>query len=521
MISFRYIGPCSTAGPIGWIFIFLFMTACSEMNYNPSRTGDAPPTRASEMIQRFGYTETFENPYREDDLSKTMSLSELLDIALFNNPSTRASWHAARAAAYAYHVSLSPFYPTVSYFGNWTAQRSNGGFSINTGGGTIATGTSGSTGSTGATGAATTTTTTLFDEFSASYLLLDFGGRNAQAALAWNVLLSANWQHDLVIQEVILSVLTAYTSYLGNKALAEAYEQDLKDAQVTLDSALKMKQYGLATLTDALSAQSTVELTRYNLEQARGAEKTAFGALLIALGLPANANITVLDLPPELPVVKISGDVAALIELAKENRPDIGQAIAAVLEQENQLQISFSSGMPTLTLDATASRLRFLHPKKPSVFDNTISLNWSVPIFQGFYYENQMKQIREQIDEALANLDATVAQITLGVITDYYAFTTAAAALPSSQALLEYSQRAFRGMQSQYKVGTASITDVLTALTTLSNARAQLVMNRTQWAASLANLAFAVGVLEDTAGQWQEKPPAKLYEVKYEDDNNK
>ena len=43
-----------------------------------------------------------------------------------------------------------------------------------------------------------------------------------------------------------------------------------------------------------------------------------------------------------------------------------------------------------------------------------------------------------------------------------------------AEAAVEYSQRAFRGFVVQYKTGTASILDVLTALTALSNARAQL-----------------------------------------------
>ena len=79
------------------------------------------------------------------------------------------------------------------------------------------------------------------------------------------------------MQQVMLSVLNAYTAYLGNKGLVTAYEQDLKDAQVALDAAKVMRTAGLATLNDVLLAQSTLEQTRTNLLQAQGAEKTAFG----------------------------------------------------------------------------------------------------------------------------------------------------------------------------------------------------------------------------------------------------
>ena len=44
---------------------------------------------------------------------------------------------------------------------------------------------------------------------------------------------------------------------------------------------------------------------------------------------------------------------------------------------------------------------------------------------------------------------------------------------------------------------------------------------RTQWAASLANLAFSVGVLEDTGGQWEKVPPEELYQLPLRDDNER
>ena len=54
-----------------------------------------------------------------------------------------------------------------------------------------------------------------------------------------------------------------------------------------------------------------------------------------------------------------------------------------------------------------------------------------------------------------------LATIYTQVVTNYYAFTSAEAALPSAQAAVEYSERAFRGFVIQYKTGTASILDVL------------------------------------------------------------
>lgn len=151
---------------------------------------------------------------------------------------------------------------------------------------------------------------------------------------------------------------------------------------------------------------------------------------------------------------------------------------------------------------------------------NFISIQLNSPIFQGFFYFNQQRQIRAQIQEALANLDVQLSLVATQVVANYYSFTSAAAALPSSQANLEFSQRAFHGYLSQYRVGTASLLDVLNALTTMSTARAQVVITRTQWAASLANLAFSAGILNDESGKWMDAPPKNLFNLPFKDNSH-
>ncbi len=236
------------------------------------------------------------------------------------------------------------------------------------------------------------------------------------------------------------------------------------------------------------------------------------------MGLPADSDITMEELPQELPVMEISGDISSLLELAKEQRPDLGVAIAAIREQEAELAVAYSAGMPTLSAYMDWNQIQFISPRQPPGYTEVAALELSFPLFQGFYYMNTQRQLRAQIEEALANLDVQVAAVSTQVVTAYYSFTSAVAALPSAAAAVESSRRAFRGYVVQYKVGTASILDVLTALTMLSTARSQEVVTRTQWASSLANLAFSVGALDENGGQWEKAPPKELSELPITDD---
>jgi outer membrane protein len=504
---------------------FFLFVGCSELFYEPSEIGDAPGSPGSEWTGKpiIYPKEKYENPFTTADLSEEMSVALLLDIALFNNPSTRATWQAARASAYAYRVARSAYYPTISGSSTLTVENDTiGGSSGSTVTSALPTTPLANTGVTSNVSTASggfKQIDTLFSEVNASWLMFDFGGRDSQVELAIQTMYAANWQHNFEMQEVMMAVLDNYTSYIGNKALVVGDQQSLQDAEKALKAAQVMKRAGLATMTDVLQAASTVEVAKTNLAQAIGSEKTSLGDLMISLGLPPATQVTVHDLPQKLPVIEISGGLESLLDLAKRKRPDLGAAIAAIKQQEAQLGISYSAGLPTLTASGQLSRLHFIHHPSLDGHDNNVSIALNVPLFQGFYYVNQQKQIRAQIEEALANLDVQISQVSTNVITSYYAFTSAAAALPSSEANLGYSQKAFQGYLAQYKVGTSSLLDVLNALTTLSNARSQLIVTRTQWASSLANLAFSVGILNDTMGEWKDAPPNSLFKMPLEDDN--
>ncbi len=489
--------------------LLLTLSSCNLFR-DPSLTGAAPRSPAKEWhgqeIELPKHITT--HPYTAEDLSSQMSVSQLLDIALYNNPATKVSWQTARAAAYAYRASLSLYYPTLNYTGVLTAEKSGVGGGVNNAFGTSVVANQAGLPTTGAS-AGDNEFYTLFNEVQLNHLLFDFGGRQAQTRLALETLHAANWQHNLAMQQVMVNVLSTYASYIGNKGLVAADELNLKDAEVALKATQAMRNAGLSTLTDVLSAQTAVAQARFNLEQAKGAEKTSLGQLLVILGLPADTPLGTQDIPDHLPVIELETDLCGLLELAKKRRPDIGAAIAAVKEQQAQLAISKSAGAPTATLNGIWSRTHFIRNANLDGNNNSASLTVNFPLFQGFFYYNQQKQLKSQIKEALANLDVQLSQVATTVVTDYYAFTTAAASLPSAEAAVDSSERAYRGFLAQYKVGTASIVDMLTALTTLSTARGQLVLTRTQWAASLANLAFAVGILEDTSASWQATPPEK------------
>src|SRR5206468_7805623 len=73
--------------------------------------------------------------------------------------------------------------------------------------------------------------TTYGPSASVSWLLFDFGGREADVEDARRALYAADWTHNAAIQNVVLTVAQAYYQYLNAKAILTARQANLKEAR--------------------------------------------------------------------------------------------------------------------------------------------------------------------------------------------------------------------------------------------------------------------------------------------------
>ena len=117
---------------------------------------------------------------------KQLTLAEVVDLGLRNNPQTRFSWANARAAAAAYGSERGAYLPTID--GEVTGTRLK----------TVA-----------SQGRSAVTQSVLSPSLSLTYLLFDFGGRSGTVGAARNSLLAANYTHNAALQDVVLQIQTA------------------------------------------------------------------------------------------------------------------------------------------------------------------------------------------------------------------------------------------------------------------------------------------------------------------------
>lgn len=400
-----------------------------------------------------------------------LTLADVVDLALRNNPATRASWAQARASADLLGSARGQYYPAINGSATFSRIQSP------------------------ATGTRPAGTRTEYGpSLTLNYLLADFGGRSGSIERARQTLFATSLSHNATLQNTVLQAEAAYFTYMATLALLGAERSAIAEAQANLNAAQQRNKVGLATIADVLQAKTALSQEQLNLETTQGNLQAARGGLAAALGLPANLPFDLAPMPATIPVGMISLSVDSVINAALRNRPDLAAARAQAAAAAAQVRVARSAELPSLTLGSSAART-YTSPQTFAGPSYNVTLGLAIPIFNGFSHQYDLAAARAQADAISALADQTRQQVVTQVFVSYYALQTAEQRVATADDLLASAQQSVEVAAGRYREGVGSIIDLLTAQTALANARAQQVQSRWQWYTSLAQLARDTGVL--------------------------
>ncbi len=401
--------------------------------------------------------------------NQPLSLPELTEFALRNNPRTRQSWLAARAAAAGVGIEKADLLPqlTASYAVTRTQQVTNQG-------------------------AIVPWQTRYGPSISLSYLLYDFGVRGFQIESSEYRLLAANLAHNRVLQDVVFAVEQAYYRLIGNDALVRVNIQSLKNAETALEAVRKRRESGLATVADVYRAETLVAQARLNLTRSNGELEKSRGQLASVVGLPVNVGIAVrpLEAPPQ--TTEISASIGDLLARAKASRPDLVAAEAQVRASRASANAAARAGLPSIEVVGGSGRTSF-NDNRPSASNYNIGLAVRIPIFTGFRETYSIRQAEAQAAAAEASRDALVREAEVEVWQGYYDLTTVSSSISSTEAQVRSAEQTAQATLARYQSGFGSILDLITAQQDESNARVQRIQSYLDWFTTLARLQVAVG----------------------------
>jgi len=405
------------------------------------------------------------------DLSKPITLTEVTEASLCNNPQTSEIWASARAQAAQLGIAKSAYLPSLSdnvsssvgISSPESSTRSNPYLNLS-------------------------------NSLVANYLLYDFGNRNATLENARQLLLSASASQSSTVQSVLLASTIAFYQVQANIAALDAAREVERASEESFKAAEARYKAGVSTPADKLQAQTAyAQLTLARITN-EGNLQTAYGSLANVMGLPANQKITLASGLVNAPQ-NILEDVSTLIEQAGARRPDLIASEAQLKAAQASIDASKAAAKPTISV-SMSNNLQD-GSSLSSSNNSTLGLTVSIPLFNGYAPTYRIRAAEATADLRAAQRDRLKLQISLDVWTAYQNLRTALQSVTATEVLVSSAEQSYRVALGRYKAGVGNIIDTLNAQSALATARQQKIQATLNANIARATLAQAMGALDN------------------------
>ena len=433
-----------------------------------------------ENIQRVpqGYLDPSSiDPCNTKNYDKPLSLVDVTEAALCNNPQTREVYANARVQAAQVGVARSLFFPSVTDTLSATENKNR-----------------------------TTNYSNATNRIVASYLLYDFGSRDANLENANELLRAASATQNATVQTVLLAAVNAFYQVHATRAVLNASIDSERLYQESFKSAEAKYLAGVATPADKLQAQTSFANATLTKLKNEGALKIAYGNLANIMGVPANMNFQMadsqLDVIPEL----VDQDIEALIEQARIQRPDLIASEAQLKASLAKIEAVKADAKPKVRIDASNQYDENLLGQT-SQNTSQIGIFLSIPLFEGYKPTYLIRSAEATAELNASKRDQLKLQVSLDVWTAYQNLKTANESITASNVLVSSAEESSRVALGRYKEGVGNIIDTLNAQNALANAKQQKIQSVLNWNIARTTLAQSIGVLDNA--MIQKLPEAK------------
>ena len=407
--------------------------------------------------------------------SAPVPLSAVVDRVLCANPQSAIAWAQVKQQAANLGQSLSAYLPTIS--AGWNPQRAR-----ETSGGIFPSATTNSQYNTTAT---------------VSWLLYDFGQREATHEQARQLLFAANATQDSTIQQLYLQAAQDFYAVLAAQETVDDDDRSLALAHDIFDAANARFSHGIGSPGDKLQAETALRQSELQREKDVGTLRNAEGTLAVLMELDPAARLNLAHTIQE-PAGLAVKDIGYLLDDAFSRRPDLAAAESNIRAAEANVRAVKASGMPSISLCVSIDHQRI--PATGGISNNnTVGISVTIPIFTGFKTHYQVTQAQAQVDEKIADRDQTKAQISLAVWQAYQQLQMASKEYDTASQLAVAAESSVKVAMARYKAGVGFILDLVNAQESLQSALQQKTASLYGVAVSKFQLAEAIGILDLSA----------------------
>lgn len=314
---------------------------------------------------------------------------------------------------------------------------------------------------------------------------------------------STRYQHQFTIRETLFGVASAFYEVLKQQRLVEVDRETLRLTNQQLDLAQKRANVGEVTRADVLRATVTVEQARQQLVQDEGVLDIDRNTLANILNFAPDTRFSVIE-PPDYPsALPVFTD---LLSRAYAHREDLKVADLAVdqdVSRRNQIVGTYG---PKVVAQLDANRAHSSGSSTNSTNDWDAVVSVQVPIFTGGQREVDLLTANRQIEQTKLERDKTAKTVEVDVKNAWVTVRTLQQTLKALHAQVVAAEQGYHDLEIQYRAGTATSVDVLTALNDLNDARKNLAVQIYGFQVALRNLEQVTGVFQEARVQRSKIP---------------
>ena len=301
-------------------------------------------------------------------------------------------------------------------------------------------------------------------------------------------------------QKLILNTATAYFKVLAAIDTLSYTEAQKQAIYRQLDQTTQRFNVGLVAITDVQNARSQHDAVLANEVTARNDLDNAVEELRQVTGnyYPELASLNVNGFKTSKPQA-----VNALLKEAENRNLSLLQARLNQDLAREQIRQAQDGHLPTLDLNASTSvsNNRYSGSKNISpdadIGQNTVGLNFTLPLYQGGMVNSQVKQAQYNFVGASEQLESAHRSVVQTVRSSFNNVNASISSINAYKQAVVSAQSSLDAMEAGYSVGTRTIVDVLDATTTLYNAKQQLSNARYNYLINELNIKSALGTLNE------------------------
>jgi outer membrane protein len=303
----------------------------------------------------------------------------------------------------------------------------------------------------------------------------------------------ANFQNTK--QNILLKITSAYFDVLNAQDDLKTVEAEKKAVAEQLEFAKRNFEVGTSTITDQQEAQARFDLIRATEIRNRNdlAIKRTNLEKMLLISIPNFIDGIGSSIYVEKPSIS---DPKEWMKIARDKNLEIKVATARLESARIELKKSQRYYLPTISASASINRID-RNPSSSAINGSeTISLNVTVPIYEGGIFKSEIREAVANFNKAQHSLDLALLNSDRAAAKSYRNFIAGLAQVEALEAAEQSSKVALESNRLGYEVGVRINIDVLNAQKQLFSSQRDLSKARYAALAAGLELKAAIGELK-------------------------